>query len=163
MNVDVLGGLRRKTITRSRPPVKDAKWWMRSSVSDSLASEVDVGDKRRARSWRLVLGGSAEVSRDNRRGMAKSWVSSLLSATVSAMYEYDSLTCSPRSLKPLVEMSEGSTGAYDGRLLSVVQNMMIGVNLSPLARLRFVCKSRGEVEFKLQLSTAAASFMSFKK
>jgi hypothetical protein len=59
IKLEVLGGFRRKTMTRSCPPVREAKWWMRSSVFGRAASSVQEGARRRTRSSRgavLLLG-----------------------------------------------------------------------------------------------------------
>lgn len=79
VKVEVFGGLRRKTIARSWPPVRAAKRWIRSRVAARLASETVDGERSRTRSWRVVMvllvvemGGAAS-------GIATSWVSSLFS------------------------------------------------------------------------------------
>jgi hypothetical protein len=55
MKLDVLGGFSRKTMARSTPPVKEAKWWMRSSVFGRAASSVQEGAKSSTRSSRVRL------------------------------------------------------------------------------------------------------------
>ena len=63
IKLEVLGGFNRKTMARSCPPVRDAKWWMRASVFGRAVSSVQEGARRRMRSSRagsallvLVLG-----------------------------------------------------------------------------------------------------------
>ena len=53
VKLDVLGGFRRKTMARSCPPVREAKWWMRLSVFGRAASSVQEGARRRTRSSRV--------------------------------------------------------------------------------------------------------------
>jgi hypothetical protein len=53
MKLEVLGGLSRKRMARSCPPVREAKWWIRSSVFGRAASSVQEGARRRIRSSRV--------------------------------------------------------------------------------------------------------------
>jgi hypothetical protein len=79
MKLELLGGLRRKTMARSCPPVREAKWWMRSSVFGIVASCVQEGARRRTRSSRVASGFAVLVLSEARSGIARSWVSSLFS------------------------------------------------------------------------------------
>lgn len=52
MKLGVFGGFNRKTMARSWPPVREAKWWTRSSVVGRLESSIQEGARRSTRSWR---------------------------------------------------------------------------------------------------------------
>lgn len=62
--------LSRKMIMESMPPLSTTKYWMRARVVGSAHGAVQVGERRRMRSVRVV---SALPWRG--RGMARSWVS----------------------------------------------------------------------------------------
>jgi len=72
MKLEVLGGFRRKTMARSCPPVKEAKWWTRSSVFGRAASSVQEGAKRRTRSSRVGSALFVLVFFDAGSGIARS-------------------------------------------------------------------------------------------
>ena len=80
MKLEVLGGLSKKTMVRSCPPVREAKWWTRSSVFGRAASIVQEGARRSTRSSRAAASVLGLVFSVVGSGMARSWVSSLFSA-----------------------------------------------------------------------------------
>ena len=90
-----------------------------------LAAEVEVGDSRRALSWRVgatLLWLLALRVLDS--GMARSWVSSLFSVESEHGKGIHRDMYSPLSFNPSVKISKGSTDANDTRLLRLVQNMI---------------------------------------
>lgn len=72
MKLDVLGGFSKKTIARSSPPVREAKWWMRSSVFGRAASSVQEGARSSTRSSRFGSALLMLVFGEAGSGMARS-------------------------------------------------------------------------------------------
>lgn len=80
VKLEVLGGFKRKTMARSWPPVREAKWWIRARVPGRLDSEVEETDRRRTRSWRTAMVSPVSGTILLPSGIVRSWVSSLFSA-----------------------------------------------------------------------------------
>ena len=72
MKLEVLGVLSKKTMARSWPPVREAKWWMRSSVFGSAASNIQEGAKSSTRNSRVDLALLMLVSTEADIGMTRS-------------------------------------------------------------------------------------------
>lgn len=79
MKLEELGGFSRKTMARSCPPVREAKWWMWSSVFGRAASSVQEGAKRSTRSSRVDSALLVLVFGEADSGISRSCVSSLFS------------------------------------------------------------------------------------
>jgi len=72
MKLEVLGGLSKKTMARSWPPVSEAKWWMRSSVFGRAGSSVQEGAKSSTRSSRVGSTLLVLVLSEVEKGIARS-------------------------------------------------------------------------------------------
>ena len=72
MKLEVLGGLSKKTMARSWPPVNEAKWWMRSSVFGRAGSSVQEGAKSNTRSSRVGSALLVLVLSEVQSGIARS-------------------------------------------------------------------------------------------